>query len=59
MMLKPSSLIRDVEVLTVGELRLALTTCPNAMPVTDAVGEPLRLLFYDDPSEGGQWMEVA
>jgi len=59
MMLKPSSLIRDVEVLTVGELRKALTDCPDAMPVTDAVGDALRVMFYDDPAEGGKWLEAA
>lgn len=56
-MFKPASLIKEVEVDTVGELRLALATCPDEMPVTDAVGEPLILRFYED--EGEKFLEAA
>ncbi len=50
-------LIREVEVETVGELRRALATYPDDMPVFDAVGEMLVLRVY---REGNQLqLEVA
>lgn len=54
-----ATMTKEVEVETVGELRRALTTCPDEMPVTDAVGELLCLRFYVDESEAGPWVEVA
>ena len=50
-------LLKEVEVETVGELRKALATCPDAMEVTDAVGELLILRFYED--KGQKFLEVA
>jgi hypothetical protein len=50
---------KEVEVQTAGELRKALATCPDSMPVTDAVGESIVLLFYDDAVEGGRRLVVA
>lgn len=52
-----ANLIKEVEVETVGELRRALTTCPDEMPVTDAVGELLIIRFYED--KGEKFLEVA
>ena len=52
-----ANLIKEVEVETVGELRRALTTCPDEMPVTDAVGELLIIRFYE--GEGEKFLEVA
>lgn len=52
-----ANLIREIEVETVGELRRALTTCPDEMPVTDAVGELLCLRIYEEAAN--KWLEVA
>lgn len=56
-MFKPSSLTKEVEVATVGELRQELANCPDSMPVTDAVGELLCLRFYDEGAN--KWVEAA
>ncbi len=50
-------LIKEIEVETVGKLRLALATCPDNMPVTDAVGELLCLRFYEE--DANEFIEVA
>lgn len=52
-----ANLIKEIEVETVGELRRALTTCPDEMPVTDAVGELLCLRFYEE--DANKFVEVA
>lgn len=52
-----ANLIKEIEVDTVGELRLALATSPDNMSVYDAVGELLILRFYED--DGEKFLEVA
>lgn len=52
-----AKLIKEVEVDTVGDLRRALATCPDEMPVTDAVGELLILRFYEE--DANKWVEAA
>jgi hypothetical protein len=50
-------LVKEIEVETVGELRKALATYPDCMPVYDAVGELLLLRVY---RQGNQLqLEVA
>lgn len=56
-MLKPPNLIREIEVDTVGDLRRALTTCPDTMPVSDSAGELLCLRFYEEGNK--KFLEVA
>ncbi len=50
-------LLREMEVETVGELKAVLSVLPDAMPVSDAVGELLCLRIYEDDSKE-QFLEV-
>lgn len=52
-----ATMTKEVEVETVGELRRALTMCPDSMPVTDAVGELLMLWFCEE--DGNKWVEAG
>lgn len=54
-----AKLIKEIEVGTVGELRLALATSPDNMSFYDAVGELLILRFYEDEDDGEKFLEVA